>query len=72
MTLYLYHTWDALNYYDKNGYRLFRDGEKVQWTNEKNPVGVSVGNAYSFRSTSTGEVFSKTPYSKLAQYSLEI
>lgn len=69
--LYAYHSWDALNYYDKNGYELYM-GDQAYWTNSPDTAHRRLGNAYSFKSITTKEVYSRTPSSTLLQYELRL
>ena len=70
MTQYVYHTWDALNYYDKKGYSLHLIEGRFEWTDSPSSNSIRVGGVYSFK-TSEGETYSRIPTYKLAQYSAE-
>lgn len=73
MTVYSYHTWDALNYYDKNGQYLYLGDDGYYWDiAPRQPSHRKVGDVNSYKSTSTGETYSNNPSSQLAQYMAEL
>lgn len=69
MTRYSYHTWDALNYYNKSGQSLYLGADGYYWGGApKQPSDPKIADPSSYKSTSTGEAYSDNPSSKSAQY----